>query len=80
MIAVGSDTEAFEVQPAPDPGVPSNPQPVHTRLLVEGGIYILESLDLEELAAAGVHEFPVRRAAAQDRRTTRSMLDPLAMV
>ena len=24
------DTETFEVQPAPDPGVPSNPQPVHT--------------------------------------------------
>jgi kynurenine formamidase len=80
VVATGSDTETFEVQPAPDPGVPSNPQPVHTRLLVERGIYLMESLDLEQLAADRVHEFlfvalPVKIAGA-----TGSMLDPLAVV
>ena len=72
MVAVGSDTETFEVQPAPDPGVPANPQPVHTRLLIERGIYIMESLDLEQLAADGVHEFlfvalPLKIAARRAR-------------
>ena len=80
VVAVGSDTETFEVQPAPDPGVPSNPQPVHTRLLVERGIYLMESLYLEQLAADRVHEFlfvalPVKIAGA-----TGSMMDPLAVV
>jgi kynurenine formamidase len=80
VIAVGSDTETFEVQPTPDPGKPSNPQPVHVRLLIENGIYIMESLDLEQLAADRVHEFlfvglPLKIAGA-----TGSMLDPLAVV
>ena len=80
VIAVGSDTETFEVQPAPDPGSPSNPQPVHVRLLIENGIYIMESLDLEQLAADRVYEFlfvglPLKIAGA-----TGSMLDPLAVV
>ena len=42
---VGSDTETFEVHPR-GPGEPANPQPVHT-LCSRGGIYIMESLDLE---------------------------------
>ena len=42
---------------APDPGEPSNPQPVHTLLLIERGIYIMESLDLEALARSGAREF-----------------------
>lgn len=80
VVAVGSDTETFEVQPAPDPGTPSNPQPVHVRLLIEAGVYIMESLDLEELSRDGVHEFlfvglPLKIAGA-----TGSMMDPLAVV
>jgi kynurenine formamidase len=43
VVAVGSDTETFEVQPAPDRGDPSNPQPVHTLLLIEKGIYGVSS-------------------------------------
>ena len=49
VVATGSDTETYEVQPAPDPGVPANPQPVHTELLIGRGIYLMESLDLEGL-------------------------------
>jgi kynurenine formamidase len=48
--ACGSDTVAFE-------RVPSAAMPVHVHLLVESGIHIVEVLNLEELAAAGVREF-----------------------
>ena len=80
VVAVGSDTETFEVQPAPDPGVPANPQPVHTRLLIESGVYIMESLDLERLAADGVYEFLFVALPLKIAGATGSMLDPLAVV
>jgi kynurenine formamidase len=80
VLAVGSDTETFEVQPAPDRGTPANPQPVHTLLLIERGIYILESLDLEGLARAGAREFLFVALPLAIRGATGSMLDPVAIV
>ena len=79
VVAVGSDTETFEVQPAPDPGEPANPQPVHTLLLIEKGIYIMESLDLEALAAAEVREFLFVALPLAIRGATGSMIDPVAV-
>jgi kynurenine formamidase len=79
VLATGSDTETFEVQPAPDRGHPANPQPVHTLLLIERGIYILESLDLEPLARAGVREFLFVALPLSIRGATGSMLDPVAI-
>jgi kynurenine formamidase len=80
VIATGSDTETYEVQPAPDPGIPANPQPVHTHLLIERGIYMMESLDLEELSADDVHEFLFVALPLKIRGATGSMIDPLAVV
>jgi kynurenine formamidase len=80
VAATGSDTETYEVQPAPDRGTPANPQPVHTLLLIEQGIYILESLDLEALAAAGVHEFLFVALPLAIRGATGSMVDPVAVI
>jgi kynurenine formamidase len=80
VVAVGSDTETFEVQPAPDPGVPSNPQPVHTLLLIERGIYIMEGLDLEEVAAEGIRKFLFVALPLAIRGATGSMIDPVAVV
>jgi kynurenine formamidase len=80
VVATGSDTETYEVQPAPDRGQPSNPQPVHTLLLIERGIYIMESLDLEELAAAGAREFLFVALPLRIRGATGSMIDPVAVV
>src|SRR3990170_4304013 len=57
VVASGTDTETYEVQPAPDRGTPANPQPVHTKLLIENGIYLLESVYLEEIARDKVYEF-----------------------
>ncbi len=80
VLATGSDTETYEVQPAPDRGTPANPQPVHTLLLIERGIYILESLDLEEIARAGLHEFLFVALPLSIRGATGSMLDPVAII
>ncbi len=80
VIATGSDTETFEVQPAPDPGEPANPQPVHTLLLIERGIYIMESLDLEGLAKSGAREFLFVALPLKIRGATGSMIDPVALV
>jgi len=80
VVAVGSDTETFEVQPAPDPGEPANPQPVHTLLLIEKGVYIMESLDLEALAAAQAREFLFVALPLAIRGATGSMIDPVAVL
>jgi kynurenine formamidase len=80
VVATGTDTEAYEAQPAPDRGTPSNPQPVHTLLLIEEGVYILESLDLEALARAGEHEFLFVALPLAIRGATGSMVDPVAIV
>ena len=80
VIAAGSDTETFEVQPAPDPGPEGNPQPVHTALLIENGVYIMESLDLEELARQRVYEFLFVALPVKIRGATGSMVDPVAVI
>jgi len=80
VVATGSDTETYEVQPAPDPGSPANPQPVHTLLLIENGIYLFEGIYLEELASEQVYEFLFVALPLKIKGTTGSMLDPVAIV
>ena len=56
---VGNDTLTFETRPP----VVTSPKfqvfPVHMRLITDSGIYIVENLNLEELAAARAWEFAV---------------------
>jgi len=73
VFAVGSDTVAFEK--VPDPAMP-----VHVHLLVEKGIHIIECLNLEELAAAGVHEFLFIALPLKIRGATGSPVRPVAVV
>ncbi|MDR1430834.1 MAG: cyclase family protein [Propionibacteriaceae bacterium] len=80
VVATGSDTESFEVQPAPDKGPEGNPQPVHTALLIENGCYILESVDLEALAAQRIHEFCFVALPLKIQGATGSMVDPVAII
>ena len=80
VVATGTDTETYEVQPAPDPGPTGNPQPVHTLLLIEHGIYLMESLDLEELARRGIYEFLFVALPLKIRGATASMVDPIAVI
>ena len=80
VIATGSDTETYEVQPAPRAETPHNPQPVHTYLLIERGIYLMECLDLEEIAKRGYYEFLFVALPLKIRGATGSMIDPIAVV
>lgn len=75
--AVGSDTIAFE-RIAPKVGHAS--LPVHRILLVEAGVHIIETLNLEELAAAGVHEFLLVLAPLAIVGATGAPVRPLALV
>jgi len=60
--------------------VPAAAMPVHVHLLVESGIHIIEALNLEELAAAKVHEFLFVAAPLRIRGGTGSPIRPLALV
>jgi kynurenine formamidase len=75
--ATGSDTMAYEWLPE---GRGHALLPVHTYLLYECGIHILEVLDLEELAAAGVHEFVFVAIPLKLVGATGSPIRPLALV
>ncbi len=80
VVATGTDTETYEVQPAPDPGPEGNPQPVHKHLLIDHGVYLMESLDLEELARERVYEFAFIALPLKIRGATASMVDPVAAI
>ena len=80
VVATGTDTETYEVQPAPDPGPTGNPQPVHTLLLIQNAIYLMESLDLESLASERLYEFLFVALPLKIRGATGSMVDPVAVV
>ncbi|MGA5353977.1 cyclase family protein [Streptomyces sp. LPB2020-019-1HS] len=75
--AVGCDTTACEQIP---PGAGHSVLPVHRLLLVDHGIYIMEHLALEDLAAAGVHEFLFVVAPLRIVGGTGSPIRPIAVV
>ncbi len=75
--AVGADTIAFECL---HPGAGHSVLPAHRVLLVENGIYIVEAMALEELAADGVHEFMFVLSPLPIVGATGSPVRPLAVV
>jgi len=75
--AAGADTIAFERLP---PGRGHALLPAHRVLLVEAGIYIIEALALEELAAAAVWEFTFVLVPLNIIGATGSPVRPLAVL
>ena len=75
--AVGADSIAFERLEA---GKGHSLLPAHRVLLVERGINIIETLNLEELARDGVHEFTLVLAPLPLVGATGSPVRPLALV
>lgn len=75
--AVGADTIAFERLA---PGAGHATLPAHRVLLVERGINIIETMDLEGLAQAGVHEFTFVMSPLPLVGATGSPVRPLAVV
>jgi len=72
IFAAGSDTVAFEKSP-------DAAMPVHVHLLVDSGIHIIECLNLEELAAAEIHEFTFIGIPMKIRGATGAPVRPLAL-
>lgn len=77
---VGNDTLTFEKRPP----IVMKPKfqvfPVHMRLITDKGIYIIENLDLEELAAAKAYEFAVVVPPLKVRGGTGSAVRVFALV
>ena len=76
--AVGADNMAWDVIGPTDPELGVT-LPGHVLLLVRAGIPIIENLNLEELALAGVHEFGFVCLPLKMRGATGSPVRPIAL-
>jgi kynurenine formamidase len=76
--AVGADNLAWDVMGPTDPELGVT-LPGHVLLLVRAGIPIIENLNLEELAAAGVYEFGFVCLPLKMRGATGSPVRPIAI-
>ncbi|MBI2848085.1 MAG: cyclase family protein [Chloroflexi bacterium] len=72
VCAVGADNTTLEVQPIK--------KSVHVELLRNRGVYVMEMLSLDELAADKAYEFLFVAAPLRIGRATASPLNPLAIV
>jgi len=75
-IVIGADNHSLEQAPSADP---ENWQVVHTYLLAEAGVPILEIANLEELAEDRVFEFAFFGACIRLRGATGAPMRPVAM-
>ncbi len=73
---VGADNLSFEAFPSESPG---NYVPVHTYLLAEHGVPIIELVYLDGLAQAGVHEFAFIGGSLKLRGADAAPLRPIAL-
>jgi kynurenine formamidase len=78
ILAAGADNMAFDVLGLRDPV--DGLLPGHLILLVRNGIYIIENLDLEGLAAAGHHRFTFVCTPLKFVGATGSPVRPIALV
>ena len=76
VIMIGADNLTLEQTPSAHP---ENFFPVHTYLLAEAGVPILEMAQLEELAAEKVYEFAFFGACIKLRGATGTPMRPVAM-
>jgi kynurenine formamidase len=75
-ITIGADTLALEQAPSGDP---ENWMVVHSYLLAEAGIPILEIADLEAIAGEKLHEFAFFGACIRLRGATGAPMRPIAL-
>jgi len=72
---VAADNCCVEVRPSEAP----HSLPIHSMLLIQNGIYLLENLVLDELAAAGAHEFAFIVQPLKIKGATGSAIAPIAV-
>ena len=73
---LGADNQPIEVSPNPDPEISL---PIHQIMLVVNGIHLVERMRLDELAAAGVHEFAFVVQPLKIEGATGSTVAPVAI-
>lgn len=76
VMLLGADTGPVEILPNPDKRIDL---PVHQIALVVNGIFLLENLKLDQLAADGVHEFALILQPLKIRGGTGSSVAPIAV-
>jgi kynurenine formamidase len=76
VTVTGGDTSSTEVSPNPNPALVI---PVHQELMLKNGIFNIENLVFEELAADEVYEFLFVATPLRFRGATGSPLRPLAI-
>ncbi len=76
VLVIGSDTTSVEVSPNPDKSLDT---PVHQLVLVVNGIFLLENLKLDDLAAKRIHEFAFIIQPLKIRGGTGSTVAPIAV-
>lgn len=77
VFAIGADNMAVEVIPYENPKVV---MPVHQHALVEKGVYLIENLALDDLAAAQVKTFLFVMLPVRFKGATASPIRPIALV
>jgi kynurenine formamidase len=74
-IMVAADNCCIEVRPSE----PGHSLPVHAMMIIQHGIYLLENLELEKLAAAGATEFAFIVQPLKIKGATGSAVAPIAV-
>lgn len=75
-IMIGADNVGVEQMPSEDP---ANWQPVHTYLLAEAGVPLVEVVNLQELSEASLYEFAFIGACIKLRGATGAPIRPIAI-
>ena len=76
VVAIGADTWALEALPPEDPTMAF---PVHPELLARYGVYILENMNTQALAADGVGEFLFVLGQPRLVGTVQAIINPVAI-
>jgi hypothetical protein len=76
VVAVGADTIALEVNPFENP---NRPFEVHQTLLAKNGVYILENMVTEQLAADRAHEFLFVLGPPKFQGAVQAVINPIAI-
>lgn len=77
VAVIGSDNMAIEVMPGVDPAVS---MPVHQHALVDCGVYLVENMALDDLAARGSPVFCFVMLAVRFKGATGSPVRPIAFL
>ena len=77
-LAIGADNMAVEA--IPNPRHPSISMPVHQHALAEAGVYLIENLALDEVAAAGLTQFCFILLSVKFKGATGCPVRPIALL